>query len=115
MPPVPGVRLAACEAGIRYAGRTDLMVAVLDPGTTAAGVLTLTFNREEDSIGQATLVVQIDTDLAGPWTDFAPIGATGSGPVSINTTPDPDAVTVTIPSVNAAGGKLFARLKATQP
>ena len=25
MPPVPGVRLAACEAGIRYAGRTDLM------------------------------------------------------------------------------------------
>ena len=25
MPPVPGVRLAACQAGIRYAGRTDLM------------------------------------------------------------------------------------------
>ena len=40
MPVVPGVRLAACEAGIRYAGRTDLMLAVLDPGTTAAGVLT---------------------------------------------------------------------------
>jgi glutamate N-acetyltransferase/amino-acid N-acetyltransferase len=40
MPPVPGVRLAACEAGIRYQGRTDLMTAVLDPGTTVAGVLT---------------------------------------------------------------------------
>jgi glutamate N-acetyltransferase/amino-acid N-acetyltransferase len=40
MPLVPGVRLAACEAGIRYANRTDLMLAVLDPGTTAAGVLT---------------------------------------------------------------------------
>ena len=40
MPPVPGVRLAACEAGIRYAGRTDLMMAVFDPGTTVAGVLT---------------------------------------------------------------------------
>jgi glutamate N-acetyltransferase/amino-acid N-acetyltransferase len=40
MPQVPGVRLAACEAGIRYAGRTDLMLAVLDPGTTVAGVLT---------------------------------------------------------------------------
>jgi glutamate N-acetyltransferase/amino-acid N-acetyltransferase len=40
MPVVPGVRLAACEAGIRYAGRTDLMLAVLDPGTTVAGVLT---------------------------------------------------------------------------
>jgi len=40
MPPVPGVRFAACAAGIRYAGRTDLMLAVLDPGTAAAGVLT---------------------------------------------------------------------------
>ncbi len=40
MPPVAGVRLAACAAGIRYAGRTDLMLAVLDPGTVAAGVLT---------------------------------------------------------------------------
>jgi glutamate N-acetyltransferase/amino-acid N-acetyltransferase len=40
MPPVPGVRFAACEAGIRYAGRTDLMLAVLDAGTTVAGVLT---------------------------------------------------------------------------
>jgi glutamate N-acetyltransferase/amino-acid N-acetyltransferase len=40
MPQVPGVRLAACAAGIRYAGRTDLMLAALDPGTTVAGVLT---------------------------------------------------------------------------
>jgi glutamate N-acetyltransferase/amino-acid N-acetyltransferase len=40
MPPVPGVRFAACAAGIRYAGRTDLMLAVLDPGSVAAGVLT---------------------------------------------------------------------------
>jgi glutamate N-acetyltransferase / amino-acid N-acetyltransferase len=35
-----GLRLAACEAGIRYQGRTDLMVAVMDPGTAVAGVLT---------------------------------------------------------------------------
>jgi glutamate N-acetyltransferase/amino-acid N-acetyltransferase len=40
MPAVPGVRLAACEAGIRYKNRADLMLAVLDPGTTTAGVLT---------------------------------------------------------------------------
>ena len=40
MPPVPGVRLAACEAGIRYRGRKDLMTAVFDAGTTVAGVLT---------------------------------------------------------------------------
>jgi glutamate N-acetyltransferase / amino-acid N-acetyltransferase len=40
LPPLPGVRLAACAAGIRYPGRTDLMVAVLDEGTIVAGVLT---------------------------------------------------------------------------
>ena len=40
LPSVPGVRLAACEAGIRYAGRKDLMLALLDPGTCVAGVLT---------------------------------------------------------------------------
>jgi glutamate N-acetyltransferase/amino-acid N-acetyltransferase len=40
VPVIEGVRFAACEAGIRYKGRKDLMIAVLDPGTTAAGVLT---------------------------------------------------------------------------
>ena len=38
--PIEGVRFATAEAGIKYRGRTDLMVAVLDEGTTAAGVLT---------------------------------------------------------------------------
>ncbi len=40
LPALDGVRFATAEAGIRYKGRTDLMVAVLDEGTTAAGVLT---------------------------------------------------------------------------
>ncbi|HTP83643.1 MAG TPA: bifunctional glutamate N-acetyltransferase/amino-acid acetyltransferase ArgJ [Alphaproteobacteria bacterium] len=40
LPPIPGVRLAAVAAGIRYQGRTDVMLAVLDAGTTIAGVLT---------------------------------------------------------------------------
>lgn len=38
--PLAGVRFATAEAGIRYRNRTDLMVAVMDEGTTAAGVLT---------------------------------------------------------------------------
>ncbi len=37
---VPGVRLAAAEAGIRYQGRTDLVMAEFAPGTTVAGVFT---------------------------------------------------------------------------
>ena len=40
LPPIDGVRFATAEAGIRYKGRTDLMVAVMDEGTVAAGVLT---------------------------------------------------------------------------
>jgi glutamate N-acetyltransferase/amino-acid N-acetyltransferase len=40
LPPLAGVKLATAHCGIRYKGRTDLMVAVLDPGTTVAGVFT---------------------------------------------------------------------------
>ncbi len=40
LPPIEGVRLAACEAGIRYRGRMDLMLALLAPATCVGGVLT---------------------------------------------------------------------------
>ena len=40
VPAIEGVTLAACEAGIRYKGRKDLMLALLAPGTVAGGVLT---------------------------------------------------------------------------
>ncbi len=40
MPPIAGVRLGACEAGIRYSGRTDLMLALFDTGTVAGGAFT---------------------------------------------------------------------------
>jgi glutamate N-acetyltransferase/amino-acid N-acetyltransferase len=40
MPAIEGVRLATAAAGIRYAGRTDVMLALLEPGTTVAGVFT---------------------------------------------------------------------------
>jgi glutamate N-acetyltransferase / amino-acid N-acetyltransferase len=38
--PIAGVRLAAYECGVRYRGRTDLMVAELPPGSVIAGVFT---------------------------------------------------------------------------
>jgi glutamate N-acetyltransferase/amino-acid N-acetyltransferase len=40
MPVIAGVRLATAAAGIRYAGRTDVLLVLLDPGTVAAGVFT---------------------------------------------------------------------------
>ena len=40
LPPLAGVRLGAASAGIRYQGRTDLVMATLPPGTAVAGVFT---------------------------------------------------------------------------
>jgi len=40
LPPVDGVRFATAEAGIRYKGRTDVMLALFDAQTAVAGVLT---------------------------------------------------------------------------
>jgi glutamate N-acetyltransferase/amino-acid N-acetyltransferase len=40
MPSIAGVKLATAAAGIRYQDRTDVLLAVLDQGTTAAGVFT---------------------------------------------------------------------------
>ena len=42
LPPIAGVELATGEAGIRYKGRTDVMLAIFSPGTTVAGVFTQT-------------------------------------------------------------------------
>ena len=40
LPAIDGVRIATAAAGIRYPGRIDLLLALFDPGTTVAGVLT---------------------------------------------------------------------------
>jgi glutamate N-acetyltransferase / amino-acid N-acetyltransferase len=40
MPVIAGVKLATAAAGIRYKGRTDVLLAVMEKGTTVAGVFT---------------------------------------------------------------------------
>jgi glutamate N-acetyltransferase / amino-acid N-acetyltransferase len=40
MPEIAGVKLATAAAGIRYKGRTDVLLAVMDKGCTVAGVFT---------------------------------------------------------------------------
>ncbi len=77
-----------------------------------------TFNRRDDSEPGATLRFQYGTDLFG-WTD-AVIGAENSvvGNATIVVTENdanPDAISVTVPKSVAPGGKLFGRLKYTQP
>jgi glutamate N-acetyltransferase/amino-acid N-acetyltransferase len=40
MPAVPGVVFATAEAGIKYKGRTDVLLMLFEPGTTVGGVFT---------------------------------------------------------------------------
>ncbi len=91
---------------------------VTTTGSATTG-LTLTFNRVEASIGNATLTVQWDDNLDGTWTDVPVTQAGGSYAngvtVGVNQTATPDAVTVVIPASNAPNGKVFARLRATMP
>ncbi|WP_208347424.1 bifunctional glutamate N-acetyltransferase/amino-acid acetyltransferase ArgJ [Pseudaestuariivita rosea] len=45
LPMIQGVRFSALEAGVRYKGRADVMLAALDAGTTIAGVFTKSTTR----------------------------------------------------------------------
>jgi glutamate N-acetyltransferase/amino-acid N-acetyltransferase len=45
LPVIGGVRFAAAQAGVRYKGRTDVMMALLDPGSVVAGVFTRSATR----------------------------------------------------------------------
>ncbi len=45
LPVIDGVRLASIAAGVRYKGRTDVMLAELAPGSAVAGVFTRSSTR----------------------------------------------------------------------
>ena len=45
IPAIKGVNFSTASAGIKYQGRSDLMLAVLDPGTEIAGVFTSSSTR----------------------------------------------------------------------
>ncbi len=45
LPVIDGVRFASIAAGVRYGGRTDVMLAQLAPGTAIAGVFTKSATR----------------------------------------------------------------------
>ncbi|MEO0911844.1 MAG: bifunctional glutamate N-acetyltransferase/amino-acid acetyltransferase ArgJ [Pseudomonadota bacterium] len=45
LPPVPGIRFASAEAGVRYRGRADVALIEAAPGSTIAGVFTRSATR----------------------------------------------------------------------
>ena len=83
MPAISGVRLATAEAGIRYAGRTDVLLALFDPGTTTAGVFTkskcpsapVEWCRDKLKAGKARALV-VNSGNANAFTGKSGRGAT---------------------------------------
>jgi glutamate N-acetyltransferase/amino-acid N-acetyltransferase len=84
MPAIAGVRLATAAAGIRYAGRTDVLLALFDPGTTVAGVFTrskcpsapVEWCREHLKAGKARALV-VNSGNANAFTGKSGRTATG--------------------------------------
>ena len=66
LPAIKGVRLSTTAAGVRYSGRTDVMLAVLDPGSVVAG----TFTR---SATRSASVLDAQAKIAGDGTEGAAI------------------------------------------
>ena len=82
MPIIPGVRFGAVAAGLKYQDRTDVMLAVLAPGTIAAGVTTRSYTcsapvlwcRDQLEHGAARAVV-VNAGNANAFTGKAGVDA----------------------------------------
>ena len=61
LPTIAGVQFATAEAGVKYQGRPDVMLATLQAGTAIAGVFTQSSTR-------AAPVLDCQAKLGGPGT-----------------------------------------------
>lgn len=67
LPDIAGVEFAACEAGVRYKNRKDVMLVRLTPGTAMAGVFTRSTTRSgcvRDCQGKLAMKVPADAGAA---------------------------------------------------
>jgi len=85
LPEIDGVGFATVEAGVRYSGRPDVMLARLAPGSTVAGVFTRSSTRAapvldcQDKIGldsQAGAAIIVNSGNANAFTGKNGIAAT---------------------------------------
>ena len=65
LPPVAGVRIATAQVGVRYQGRTDVMLAYLSPGTAMAGVFTRSATRSAAVLDCEAKIGHDDADDQG--------------------------------------------------
>lgn len=65
LPHIGGVSFATIEAGVRYSGRTDVMLAKVAPGSTMAGVFTKSMTRAAPVLDcQAKIGLESDAGAA---------------------------------------------------
>ncbi|SFC78802.1 bifunctional glutamate N-acetyltransferase/amino-acid acetyltransferase ArgJ [Tropicimonas isoalkanivorans] len=88
LPVIAGVEFATAEAGVRYADRTDVMLARLAPGSTVAGVFTRSATRSAPVLDcQAKIAEGADPEagaaiLVNSGNSNAFTGKAGDGSVS---------------------------------
>ncbi len=81
LPVVDGVRFAAAEAGVRYKGRLDVMLAEIAPGAAMAGVFTRSATRSgpvlwceeklarlQDAVGDGGFAILVNSGNANAFT-----------------------------------------------
>lgn len=95
MPVVAGVRFASVAANVRYSGRTDVMLAVLDPGTSVAGVFTKSSTR-------AAPVLDCQAKLGGPVDGPAAILVNSGNANAFTGRHGQDSVSTLVAAVSAA-------------
>jgi hypothetical protein len=100
-------------------GSPSVSDSAIAPTLNTSGTdFVFTFNRRDDSEAGSTLLFQYSADLTS-WTDVT-VGASSGvvGAATLGVTENataPDAISVSVPKTVAPGGKLFGRLKASQP
>ncbi len=103
IPHVAGVCFASVAAGVRYQGRDDVMLAVMDPGTSMAGVFTRSSTR-------AAPVLDCEAKIDGQATGGAAIIVNAGNANAFTGTNGRDAVTAITGAVAAITGIDEARV-----
>ena len=97
MPVVDGVQFSGVEAGVKYAGRKDVMLAVCAPGTAIAGVFTRSATRSAP-------VLDCQAKLGGDHKDGAAILVNAGNANAFTGRNGTEAVNTVVAAVSAATG-----------
>ncbi|MEO1420720.1 MAG: bifunctional glutamate N-acetyltransferase/amino-acid acetyltransferase ArgJ [Pseudomonadota bacterium] len=103
IPAIKGVRFASVEAGVRYKGRADVMLAELAPGSVISGVFTRSATR-------AAPVLDCEAKIAGQSAEKAAIIVNAGNANAFTGTNGLDAVAAVTAAVATAMGVPEARV-----